>query len=363
MQISKITFFILALLLVYNTKGQSISTNNILKISKKVADWQLENPKDTSMGDWVQGPFVNGLLALGRLPGNQKYLQAVKQIGIHEKWGVIKTSHRANDHCTPQAWIEYYEIEKQPEMIASVKQELDRNMEIVSAQDDDLTFKTKNREKWSWCDALFMSPPTYARMGKVTGEQKYYDFLHQWWWKVSAFYYDPQEHLYYRDENFFGKREPNGQKVFWSRGNGWVIGGLVRVLEYLPANDPMRPRYEKQLQEMCIKLAEIQDNKGLWHSGLLDQEAHRQAETSGSAFFVYGMAYGVNNRILDKKTFLPVIRKAWKALTGYVMPDGRFTGIQPIGDSPVKYDSTYTMPYGVGAFLLASSEMYKLCNK
>ena len=173
MQISKITFFILALLLVYNTKGQSISTNNILKISKKVADWQLENPKDTSMGDWVQGSFVNGLLALGRLPGNQKYLQAVKQIGIHEKWGVIKTSHRANDHCTPQAWIEYYEMEKQPEMIASVKQELDRNMEIVSAQDDDLTFKTKNREKWSWCDALFMSPPTYARMGKVTGEQKY----------------------------------------------------------------------------------------------------------------------------------------------------------------------------------------------
>jgi rhamnogalacturonyl hydrolase YesR len=169
--------------------------------------------------------------------------------------------------------------------------------------------------------------------------------------------------LYYRDQNYFARREPNGAKIFWSRGNGWVIGGLVRVLQYLPDNDPNRPEYEQQLREMCIKLRDIQGQDGLWHSGLLDPAAHRQAETSGSAFFISGMAYALNQGIVEEAAFGPVVEKGWIALCSYVKPDGRFTGIQPIGDSPVVYDESYTMPYGVGAFLLAASEMYRLQKK
>ena len=89
----------------------------------------------------------------------------------------------------------------------------------------------------------------------------------------------------------------------------------------------------------------------------------KQAETSGSAFFIYGIAYAMNHGIVDKDTFSPVVEKAWKALCNYVKPDGRFTGIQPIGDSPVKYNENYTMPYGVGAFLLVASEMYQLLEE
>jgi len=142
-----------------------------------------------------------------------------------------------------------------------------------------------------------------------------------------------------------------------------VLGGLVRVLQYLPENDPYRPKYEQQLREMCTKIKEIQGEDGLWGAGILDREAHQQAETSGSAFFVYGMAYAINEGIVETKEFSPAVEKAWKALCTFVQPDGRFGGTQPIGDSPVKYDENYTMPYGVGAFLLAASEIYRLSDK
>ena len=164
--------------------------------------------------------------------------------------------------------------------------------------------------------------------------------------KASNFYYDPTEHLYYETQTFFSKREQNGAKVFWSRGNGWVIGALARVLQYLPENDPFRPKYEQQLREMCTKIKAIQCEDGLWRAGLLDPVAH-QPETSGSAFFVFGIAYAINHGIIDRKAFEPVVEKAWTALCSYVQPDGRFTGTQPIGDSPKKYDGNYTMPYGV----------------
>jgi len=356
-------FLVIAFFILIQANGATISKKGVLVITKKVADWQLLNPNTTPMGDWVQGPFVDGLMAIGQLPGGKKYLKAVNKIGIHEKWGVISTEWKANDHCTPQAWIEMYQIKNQPEMIEAIRKELDNNIQIVSAQDDHLEFRKKNNMKWSWCDALFMSPPTFARMGKVTGDQKYIDFLNKWWWKASDFYYDTNEHLYFRDETFFTKREPNGQKIFWSRGNGWVIGGLVRVLEYLPKNDPFRPKYEQQLREMCTKIKEIQGTDSLWHAGLLDQKTHMQPETSGSAFFVYGISYAINQGIIDKSSFMPVIEKSWPALCEFVKSNGCYTGIQPIGDSPVKYNQNCSMPYGVGAFLLAGSQVYQLVNQ
>jgi unsaturated rhamnogalacturonyl hydrolase len=346
-----------------SSNANAVSKKSILVSAHKVADWQLKHPGNATMLDWVQGPFINGLMAISYLPKGKKYRQIVNDIGKQEKWGVIHTPWKANDLCTPQSWIEMFEIYNEPAMIGPIRKELDRIIEIVSSQDEELDFVEKNSLKWSWCDALYMAPPTFVRMGKATGDQKYYDFLHKWWWRVSAYYYDPAEHLYFRDQNYFDRREPNGSKVFWSRGNGWVIGGLVRVLQYLPDNDPNRQKYEQQLREMCIKLKDIQGQDGLWHSGLLDPAAHRQAETSGSAFFIYGMAYAVNQGIVEETAFGPVVEKGWIALCSFVKPDGRFTGIQPIGDSPVVYDGNYTMPYGVGAFLLAASEMYTLEEK
>jgi rhamnogalacturonyl hydrolase YesR len=341
-------------------KRKKLSSNKILEITKRVADYQLRNPHDTLIGDWVQGPFINSLMALGKLPNCQKYIDSTQQIGIRENWGVISTQHYANDHCTPQSWIELYELKKDKKMIAKIQHVLDENMATVFKLDDDVRFKRKNFAKWSWCDALYMSPPTYARLAKVTGDKKYLNFLNEWWWKVSDFYYDKEEQLYFRDETFFTKREPNGKKVFWSRGNGWVIGGLVRVLEYLPKDNPFRPKYEKQLAEMCNTMKDIQGLENLWHSGLLDNKAHPQSETSGSAFILYGLAYAINNNIIDRDTYYPVVVKGWTALCKYVSKEGYFSGIQPIGDKPKEFNKNNSMPYGVGAFILAGTEIYKL---
>jgi unsaturated rhamnogalacturonyl hydrolase len=346
----------------YLSNVNAVQKDSVLRMAHKVADWQLRHPHKTSTLDWVQGPFINGLMAISKLPGGGKYSRAVNEIGRKENWGVISTAWRANDFCTPQSWIEMFEIKHKAEMLEPIRKELDQNIEIVAGQDEELDFTEKNSLKWSWCDALYMAPPAFARMWKVTHDEKYREFLHTWWWKVSAYYYDTDEHLYFRDQNYFDRREPNGAKVFWSRGNGWVIGGLVRVLQYLPENDVERPKYEQQLREMCTRLKDIQDQDGLWHSGLLDTIFHRQAETSGSAFFIFGMAYAINEGIVDRSVFGPPVEKGWKALCTYVKPDGRFVGIQPIGDSPVIFDENNMMPFGVGAFLQAASEMYRLHN-
>ena len=340
--------------------SHSYRPDEILEFATRVADWQLANPKDTIMGDWVQGPFLAGMMAVGRIPGQEKYIETVYNIGDSMNYKVIVTPWVANDHCSPQSWIELYEMKKEPEMLAPLKAALDEYIQISDTLDDNLDFKPENSHKWSWCDALFMSPPAFARMAKATGEQKYLNYVHEWWWKVSDYYYDTEEHLYFRDQTFFKNREPNGEKVFWSRGNGWVVGGLVRVLEYLEKDDPLRPKYEQQLKEMCDRLAEIQSEDGLWRAGLLDTVAHVQPETSGSAFYVYGLAYALNQGILDMVEYAPIVEKAYHGLIGFVEENGRFTGIQPIGDKPVDYKNNNSMPYGVGAFLLASTEMYKL---
>jgi hypothetical protein len=132
--------------------GQSVSPKSILAKAHKVADWQLKNPNKTQMLDWVQGPFVNGLMAIGYLPGGKKYLNAVNEIGIREKWGVIDTQWKANDHCTPQSWIEMFEMKKNPLMIEPIRKELDHVIDILGRQDDGLEFIKKNNMKWSWCD-------------------------------------------------------------------------------------------------------------------------------------------------------------------------------------------------------------------
>jgi rhamnogalacturonyl hydrolase YesR len=216
------------------------------------------------------------------------------------------------------------------------------------------------RDRWSWCDALFMGPPTWLRLYKATGDKRYLDFAVTNWWRTSDYLYDPDEHLYYRDSTYFEKREANGEKVFWGRGNGWVMGGLVRMLQYLPADHPARGRFEQQFKEMSVKLLACQQDDGLWRASLLDPTSYPLKETSSSGFCTYAFAWGVNQGLLDRTTFEPAVRKAWAALVACVQPDGKLTHVQPIGADPKKFDDNATEVYGVGAFLLAGSEVYRL---
>jgi len=179
--------------------------------------------------------------------------------------------------------------------------------------------------------------------------------------------YDKEEHLFARDLNYVIKdeatdrREANGEKIFWSRGNGWVMGGLVRVLEELPAGYPNRDFYVQQLKEMAARIASLQQPDGLWRASLLDPAAYPGGEASGSGFYCYALAWGINNGILDEATYLPVVQKAWMGLNLLIQPDGRVGWVQPIGADPKKNFSAESWEvYGTGAFLLAGSEVIKL---
>ena len=165
-----------------------------------------------------------------------------------------------------------------------------------------------------------MGPPTWVRLYAATGDERYLDFAVTNWWRTTDYLYDKDEHLFFRDSTFFQKREANGKKVFWSRGNGWVMAGLVRVLQYLPMNHPDRPRFEQLFKDMAAKIVTCQQPDGLWRASLLDPEDYPAKETSGSGFFTYALAWGVNQGLLDRAKFEPAVRKAGRRWSVAWMP-------------------------------------------
>jgi rhamnogalacturonyl hydrolase YesR len=215
------------------------------------------------------------------------------------------------------------------------------------------------REEWWWCDALFMSPPVLARLAAATGDDRYLGFLNTMFWDTYDFLYDKEEHLFYRDKSYFDKKTPNGSKTFWARGNGWVMAGTVRVLQYLPKNNQFYGRYVTLLKEMASAVKRIQREDGLWRPSLLDAHEVPNPETSGSSFFCYALAWGINNKFLAEDEYLPVVKKAWQGLNSYVTGEGKLQRVQPIGASPDKVTMDNYQEYGSGAFLLAGSEVYK----
>jgi rhamnogalacturonyl hydrolase YesR len=208
-----------------------------------------------------------------------------------------------------------------------------------------------------------MSPPALAMAAKATGNRRYLDVMNRLWWKTTDYLYDKQEHLFYRDSRFFAQRAPNGRKVFWSRGNGWVLAGLARVLEEMPADYPARSRYLALFGEMAAKVATLQQSDGYWRTSLLDPDSHPRPETSGTAFYVYALAWGINEQLLDRATYEPIVRRGWTALVRAVHPNGMLGYVQRIGDQPGNTSESGTEIYGVGALLLAGSEVYRLAQQ
>jgi len=207
-----------------------------------------------------------------------------------------------------------------------------------------------------------MAPPVLVRMAQITGDHKYIDFMNHEWDITTASLYNPTEHLYFRDDRYFKQTEANGKPLFWSRGNGWVVGALVMMLQDLPANDPSRPKFVAKLQEMAAALAAIQSPDGLWRSGLLDPDSYDLPEISGSAFFTYAIAYGINEHILDRKKYEPVVEKSWAGMLTHIYADGRLGSIQPIDGQPGKFKPSASYVYGVGGFLLAGSELDRMAG-
>jgi len=323
---------------------------DLANVMKLVADWQLNRMPDVPQTDWTWAALYAGFMAVPDAVAGDKYQNAMLNIANKLEWQPGPRVEHADDQAVGQMYMEQYLLHKEAKMIAPMKARLDAE---IATPDDPA------KPLWWWCDALFMAPPVFADMAKATGDKKYLDFMDREWAITTGLLYEKNEHLYARDATFLDKREKNGEKLFWSRGNGWVMGGIVRVLKQLPSNSPLRPKYVALLKQMAAASLAIQSKDGLWRPGLLDADAYPLPEISGSAFITYALAYGVNEKILDKKTYAPAVEKAWAGMLTHVYADGRLGAIQPVGAAPGAYTESSSYVYGVGAYLLAGSEIYR----
>ncbi|ADW67686.1 glycoside hydrolase family 88/105 protein [Granulicella tundricola] len=323
---------------------------------KKVADWQLKEAEPYFDRIWTWSVLYSGFMAASDATGDAKYRDAMTAMSTKYKWELRNRIPNADDQSVGQTYLELYLAggKNDAGMITPMQGDLASVIGLDTLKPGD------PRIPWWWCDALFMAPPAWARMYAATGDAKYITYLDAQWQRTSALLYDKDEHLYARDASYIPKREENGKKIFWSRGEGWVMGGLVRTMEFLPKDDPRRAFYLQQLREMATRVAGLQGKDGLWHAGMLDPEHYPLPEISGSALFVYSMAWGVNEGVLDAKVYRPVIERAWKGILQHVYADGRLGCIQQTGAEPAFYLPTASYNYGVGAYLLAGSELKRM---
>ena len=336
------------------------SEKYIKKTLKKATAWQLKNPKH-ELWDWTNGAFYTGVFAAYETTGSKKIMKAMIEMGDANKWKAGPRLLHADDHAICQTYIDVYRIKKEEKMIQPFIKTMDELMKTPY-----VAKRTFKPIIWGWCDALFMAPPAFVKLGVTLDDDKYLKLSNKYFQECIDLLYDKEEHLFARDIRYQWDqeevlKEANGKKIFWSRGNGWVMGGLVRVLEELPANYSYRETYVKIFKEMAAKIAKLQQEDGLWRASLLDPESYPGGEGSGSGFYTYALAWGINNGILDKEKYLPVVEKAWIGLNSLLHKNGKVGWVQPIGADPrANFTSASWEVYGTGAFLLAGSEVIKL---
>jgi len=356
-------FILMEILLV--TFGCSKNTHRIpekseiREIMTLVCDYELKNThladnwQRFRLNSWVPSSFYPGLMAQYRVSEDEKYLKMAKLWAEANNYTLASRFRHADDHLCGSTYLDLYEIEGEDYMLAPTKEQFDSIL-VVN--------KMSGREDWKWADALFMAPPTWAKLGRITGEGKYHDFLHTQFFDAIIPIYDKEDSLFYRDLRYIEDRSANGKKIFWSRGNGWVVGAIPRILMNLDPKDPYREKYEQLLVEMISRLIQLQGEDGMWRASLLDPVEFPMKESSGTAFFCYGMAWGINNGILEKEKFLPSLLAAWEGLCAVVNEYGRVCYVQPGGAFPVHFPERYTHAYAVGGFLLAAEQMIELTN-
>jgi len=312
---------------------------------------------------WTRGVYYEGLMALYSIyPKDEFYDYAVSWAEFHH-WGLRNgnTTRNGDDQCCGQTYIDLYNILPQPEKIKNIKVCID--MMVNTPQVDD----------WWWIDALQMAMPVFAKLGVVFNDPKYFSKMYEMYMYTRNHHgdnglFNETDGLWWRDKDFDPPyKEPNGEDCYWSRGNGWVVAALVRVLQTIPEDEPHRQQYVDDFKRMMKALVPIQREDGFWNVSLHDPGNFGGKELSGTALFTYGMAYGVNSGLLDREKYLPVMLKAWNGLAKDCLHDNGFlgfaqsTGKEPKDGQPLSYDKVPNFEdFGLGCFLLAGSEVYKL---
>ena len=353
---------------VLNAQSLPEKTDVLKVIDKANAYWQA-NHKAEQSAFWDHAAYHTGNMEVFAITGNQAYLKYSENWAQYNQWMGAKSADRSrwkhtygetDEHVLFGDWqicfqtyIDLYQVKPEASKIARAREVMEYEM------------STPEKGYWWWADGLYMVMPVMTKMYKVTGNQRYLDKLYEYFTYANSIMYDDKAKLYYRDAKYVYPKHTtaNGKKDFWARGDGWVFAGLAKVLKDLPATDSHREEYLSKYKNMAKAILKSQRQEGYWTRSMLDPLHAPGPETSGTAFFTYGLLWGINNGYLKEKTYLPAALKGWNYLTKTALQqDGKVGYVQPIGEKAIAgqvVDANSTADFGVGAFLLANCEMYR----
>jgi rhamnogalacturonyl hydrolase YesR len=349
-----------------------------LDIGQRAAQWQIEHldnfdylapryRKGTAdPKNWIQAAFYIGLTRWTETVNNLVLLAHIEEMAEGQKYGLrTKRPKHADDHAIGQTYLWLTEQTGNQQAYQPIKQLFDSilanpstvSLELIEVKPKRWGYEGPCQDRWCWADALFMAPRTWLKLGNITGEDKYFEFADKEFWATVDYLFSDEYGLFFRDSRYFDSKSDNGKPVFWSRGNGWVFASLPLIIDDLPKDHPSRDRYIELYKKNAEGLQRIQNANGYWPASLLDPNKVKTPEVSGTGFITFGLAWGVNKGILTENKYKESALKGWHALEKAVEENGRINWVQQVGKSPDPVSKDDTQLYGVGAVLLAASEM------
>lgn len=371
------------------TLSSNLSSSDIEDVADLVAGWQLAQfdirsnkmrPEGRASGipsGWMYATFNVGLWYWAQALDSATYYQTAINLSLLNDFQLGPRIYHADDHAMGDVYLSIYnkfggqsrientiahfnQVVAQPSKVSL--EFIDKDKEMFALQYREFN-DPKCTSRWCWADAVFMSPPVMAHLSKTTGDRKYLDFMDKEFWAMTDYLFDENYQLYLRDSRYFSRKDDQGRLIFWGRGNGWVLAGLARVLEYMPEDYPTRARYLELFKNMSVALLTHQNPDGSWPSSLLEKGEDSHSETSATGLLVYGLAWGINKGILSDRIFTEAVGKAWHSIVENIEADGRVGFVQQVAFAPGSAKRQDSQLYGSGAVLLAASELYKMSNK
>ena len=381
---------IIALVALVGLTTTATAQNNVLESAQKTNNYFMMKYSDPTLPTnvkkvrpsslWTRAVYYEGLMALNAIDPQQRYIDYAMTWADFHKWtprsGVNTLD--ADDQCCGQTYVELAALKggDQKALLANVIANLDHQMVTPNSKKQTSTPKAKTNVNslygwWTWIDAIQMAMPLYMQIANVTGEQKYRDHAMQMYrWtrnECGGGLFNTKDGLWWRDADYVPPyKEKDGKDCYWSRGNGWVYAAIVRCMNQLSPKSKEYKELKKDFLLMSKGLLSCQHEDGFWHASLVSDADYPTPEMTGTALFLYGMAWGIQQGLLKAKTYRPACDKAWQALASCVHNDGflgwnQGTGKEPSAGQPVTFDSVPDFEdYGTGCFLLGASEYYKL---
>lgn len=370
--------FFLFLLFSLPISAKTWTADQVKELITRVNTYWQQNNKAETRSFWDPAAYHTGNMEVYKLLKDDKQLDYTRRWAYHNNWSGATEADpsrwkyanygEGKDYVLFGDWqvcfqtyIDLYNL-----AIANGGTDAD-NYFMVKRAKEVMHYEaySKKDDYWWWSDALYMVMPVMTKMYKLTGDVQYLDKLYENLLYSDRIMLDQETGLYFRDARYVypNHKSVNGKKDFWARGDGWVLAGLAKVLQDLPKDYKHYKFFVDKFQRLADIVAKTQQKEGYWTRSILDPNHAPGPETSGTAFFAYGIMWGVNNGFLAKKDYKKCIDRAWQYISGTaVQANGKVGYVQPIGDRAIPgqtVDANSQANFGVGAVLLAACEYYR----